>query len=100
MIYCDGDEIGPADIDIRQGLSVSGAASGQDWNSGAGHDSSSKTEPGSVVPEGSGESLRDMEKETILRVLERCKGNRTKAAEELGISRRTIIYKLKRYGIE
>ncbi|MEO0083757.1 MAG: sigma-54-dependent Fis family transcriptional regulator [candidate division WOR-3 bacterium] len=39
------------------------------------------------------------EKEYILSVLQQVGGNRTKAAEKLGISRRTLQYKLKQYGI-
>jgi two-component system response regulator AtoC len=42
--------------------------------------------------------LDAMEREAILKALERCGGNRTKAAKELGISRRTMLYRLKDYG--
>lgn len=41
--------------------------------------------------------LDRVERETIEKALERTGGNRTRAAELLGISRRTLIYKLKRY---
>lgn len=41
--------------------------------------------------------LADVEKAAILRTLESCGGNRTVAAETLGISRRALIYKLKSY---
>ncbi|MBN1419658.1 MAG: sigma-54-dependent Fis family transcriptional regulator, partial [Planctomycetes bacterium] len=44
-------------------------------------------------------SLADVEKETILRTLEACGGNRTKAAQILGIGVRTIQRKLAEYGI-
>jgi Nif-specific regulatory protein len=40
------------------------------------------------------------EKEYILGILEEVGGNRTKAAEKLGVSRRTLQYKLKKLGIE
>jgi two-component system, NtrC family, response regulator AtoC len=40
-----------------------------------------------------------MEKEAIERALAKLGGNRTKAAEELGISRRTILNKIKKYGL-
>jgi len=40
------------------------------------------------------------EKEYILGVLEEVGGNRTRAAQKLGISRRTLQYKLKQYGIQ
>ncbi len=46
-----------------------------------------------------GYSLSEMEKRLILKTLEQTGGNRTKAAELLGISRRTLQYKLKEYGI-
>ncbi|MDR2048396.1 MAG: hypothetical protein LBP69_03000 [Treponema sp.] len=38
-----------------------------------------------------------MERNAILSALKRCGGNRTKAAEELGITRKTILNKLKGY---
>ncbi|GHV69623.1 sigma-54-dependent Fis family transcriptional regulator [Spirochaetia bacterium] len=46
-----------------------------------------------------GSSLEDVEKKTILDALVRCNGNRTKAAEILGVSRKTILNKIKAYGI-
>ena len=46
-----------------------------------------------------GRSLKEVEKEMILRTLEETGGNRTHAAEILGISRRTLQLKLKEYGI-
>jgi two-component system response regulator AtoC len=45
-------------------------------------------------------SLKSIEKRSIIEALERWEGNRTKAAEELGITRRTIINKIREYGIE
>ena len=47
----------------------------------------------------SGRSLKEVEKEMILKTLEDMGGNRTRTAETLGISRRTIQLKLKDYGI-
>ncbi len=44
-------------------------------------------------------SLKEMEKEMILRTLDETGGNRTRAAEILGISRRTLQLKLKEYGV-
>jgi DNA-binding NtrC family response regulator len=43
-------------------------------------------------------TLEDVEKAHILRVLEECGGNQTKAAEMLGIDRVTLHHKLKKYG--
>jgi DNA-binding NtrC family response regulator len=42
--------------------------------------------------------LDDVEKEHILRVLDECGGNQTRAAEVLGIDRVTLHHKLKKYG--
>jgi two-component system response regulator HydG len=47
----------------------------------------------------SGRSLKEVEKEMILKTLEDMGGNRTRTAEMLGISRRTLQLKLKEYGI-
>jgi two-component system response regulator HydG len=46
-----------------------------------------------------GKTLKEIEQEMILKTLEECSGNRTRAAEALGISRRTLQLKLKEYGI-
>jgi DNA-binding NtrC family response regulator len=40
--------------------------------------------------------LATAEADTIVRALSECQGNRTRAAEKLGISRRALIYKLKK----
>ena len=45
-------------------------------------------------------TLADGERAQILDALERCKYNKTKAAALLGISRRTVLRKLKEWGIE
>ncbi|MCB2147907.1 MAG: sigma-54 dependent transcriptional regulator [Deltaproteobacteria bacterium] len=47
----------------------------------------------------SGRSLKEVEKEMILKTLEDMGGNRTRTADTLGISRRTLQLKLKAYGI-
>ena len=46
-----------------------------------------------------GWSVRDMEKKLILKTLEACTGNRTTAADMLGISSRTLRNKLHEYGM-
>ncbi|RKX76059.1 MAG: sigma-54-dependent Fis family transcriptional regulator, partial [Spirochaetes bacterium] len=45
-------------------------------------------------------SLKSLEKQRIIEALHRWEGNRTKAASELGITRRTIINKIKEYNID
>ncbi|MDR3200744.1 MAG: sigma-54 dependent transcriptional regulator [Spirochaetales bacterium] len=44
--------------------------------------------------------LRSAERDIIEKTLKETGGNRTRAAQMLGISRRTIIYKIKEYGLE
>lgn len=59
--------------------------------------------PGSETKHEEGEetkSVHEMEKRLILKTLEEMGGNRTRAAEALCISRRTLLYKLKRYGVD
>ncbi len=54
-------------------------------------------EKSAVMP--AARTIKDMEREMILRTLEETGGNRTRTAEILGISRRTLQLKLKAYGI-
>ena len=49
-------------------------------------------------PGASGKSLDEVERAHILRVLEECGGNQSRAAEILDIDRVTLHHKLKRYG--
>ena len=44
-------------------------------------------------------AVRDMEIEIIRQTLERCGGNKAKAARELGIPVNTLKYRIKRYGL-
>ncbi len=60
--------------------------------------------PGNVVPE-NGEldrlrSMEDWEREAIRRALERNEGHRGRAAQELGISERSIYRKIRDYGLD
>lgn len=47
-----------------------------------------------------GTTLADIERDHILRVIHECAGNRSKAAERLGISRPTLRGKLREYGLD
>jgi two-component system NtrC family response regulator len=51
-----------------------------------------------TMPE-QGLSLEEMEKQAILQTLKRCGGNQTHAARRLGMSRRTLAYRLEKYGL-
>ena len=47
-----------------------------------------------------GVSLEDLEKSLIIKALEKHKGNQTRAAEYLRITRPTLIYRMEKYGIK
>ncbi len=58
--------------------------------------------PNWLVARGPGKmpSLEDIEREHIAHVLNQTRGKKTKAAEVLGISRKTLLEKRKKYGLE
>lgn len=58
------------------------------------------TSRSSLVPPSERKTLADMESDHIRRMLELTDGNRTVTAEILGISRVSLIAKIKRYGID
>jgi len=80
MIYVEGDRIGAADLDIALPKQAAG---------------NPKADDGTIEPC----SMDDIEREAIRRALDLSGGNRSKAAAELGISRRAIHYKIKRFGL-
>ncbi|MFY9586671.1 MAG: helix-turn-helix domain-containing protein, partial [Actinomycetota bacterium] len=60
-----------------------------------------ETKPAPVPPESSAEiPSDDGEKERLLKALSEAQGNRSQAAKVLGIHRRTLLQKLKKYGLE
>ena len=46
------------------------------------------------------EQLAVVERTAIVAALEACKGNQTRAAKTLGLSRRALIYKMEKYGLK
>jgi len=52
-----------------------------------------------AAPEGDGAALADVERQHVLRVLDAMGGNRQAAAKVLGISRRTLLRMLQRWGM-
>ncbi|MGW8273381.1 MAG: helix-turn-helix domain-containing protein, partial [Thermodesulfovibrionales bacterium] len=74
VILCDSDLVGPEDIAIPAALAARDKAS-------------------------QGASLEDVEREHILRVLQECRGNQSRASQILGIDRKTLYLKLRKYGI-
>jgi two-component system response regulator AtoC len=87
LIYREGQEIQARDLDLHRG---SPAPEAPPPPLPAASSPAAPAEP---------RSLEDMEREAVIAALERTGGNRTKAAEELGISRKTILNKIRSYGI-
>ncbi len=85
VILCEGETITPAHLpDLGAGLSRGGQPSG---------------ELEITLPD-EGIDLEDLERSLIVRALERFKGNQTRAAKYLHISRPTLIYRMEKYGLK
>ncbi len=82
MIFAENSIIRKEDLDLRSSVSRPGTVE-------------AKSEASDIEAV----SLKDLEKNAIIRSLQRWEGNRTHAAEELGISRRTLISKIAEYNI-
>ena len=102
LIYCEGPLIGAEDIDLRgcpPGRPIlSGAVSPAPPFAGTAPEPDTRPEApaehSGVLP-----TLDELEREAITGALARAGGNRTRAAEMLGVSRKTILNKIKAYGI-
>ena len=57
-------------------------------------------EPAAAGPAGDSGSLEDLEREHIERMLRQYRYSRTKTADALGISKKTLYLKIKRYGLK
>jgi DNA-binding NtrC family response regulator len=66
---------------------------------GSGADESELEAEGGAINGSFKTAVADLEKRLILEALERAGGNRSKAAEELGIYRRLLYAKLREYGL-
>jgi two-component system response regulator AtoC len=88
LIFCEGNEIRGGDIDLHR---ETGSSPTVPQRAG--------TFPASPFSGGDPRSLGELEKEAIIAALARSGGNRTQAAEDLGVSRKTILNKIKAYGI-
>jgi two-component system response regulator AtoC len=93
LIYCEGNEIKPEDIDLHQ---IPGMQEELIQHQTKDDDKTDAVDSSFLE----NRSLEDIEKKAIQDALSRCGGNRTKAAEELGVSRKTIINKIKFYELE
>jgi len=53
-----------------------------------------------IAPSDIRETIADVEKQSIVKALESEGGNQTRAAKRLGISRRSLIYKMEKHGLK
>ena len=101
-IYAEGPEILPADLGLDP-LRSRAERAGSEGRGGAvpiprvGSEPRPRTRVDGLR---SPASLDAVERDAIVRALAESGGNRTRAAGELGISRRTILNKIKKYGLE
>ncbi|MDD3450043.1 MAG: sigma-54 dependent transcriptional regulator [Gammaproteobacteria bacterium] len=85
VVFCAGREVGPDNLprEFRHGGSVHASARG-----------------GAFALPDSGVRLDDVEAYLIRQALDKARGNRSKAARLLGLTRDTLLYRLKKYAIE
>jgi DNA-binding NtrC family response regulator len=63
------------------------------------HSSAGRAEGGKFKIPPSGLNMEDFNKELIIQALERCEGNKTKAGKLLGLSRATMLYRMRKFGL-
>ncbi len=93
VLLADGDEIGPEAIALTSGLGVTASNDGRHEALRGNGGAPQRPEVTSLV----GRTVADVERDLILDTLQHCLGNRTHAANILGISIRTLRNKLKQY---
>ena len=101
VTMAEGDTIGPEDLMLEQGVAGPGEAAGFGGLAGGG--------PGGAAAGGGldrpGDQpldtfMEDIERQALQEALEKARWNKTRAAELLGISFRSLRYKLKKYEID
>jgi two-component system response regulator AtoC len=110
LIYCGNGIIRAEDIDLHRAdfMRDSAIGDGAVGDSAVGGSASNAGETGAAASgiaanaraAAPAETLDKIEKQAITDALARCNGNRTRAAELLGVSRKTILNKIKLYGLE
>jgi len=98
LIYCQGDVISLADLGLRADA-LGGAAAGPVTSTPVSPGDNPPSATRAAIQGASPQSLGAAERDAIAAALSRHGGNRTRAAAELGISRRTIINKINLYGL-
>ncbi|GHU86832.1 sigma-54-dependent Fis family transcriptional regulator [Spirochaetia bacterium] len=100
LIYCEGNVIRAEDVDLHERAASMAAAAPLAAPPKAVSPVQTPRPPADAesLPAES-LSMDALEKKAIIDALARCEGNRTKAAELLGLSRKTILNKIKAYGL-
>jgi two-component system response regulator AtoC len=93
MIFAESDTLGVSDL----GLPATAGNGAPGKGSGRGPARALASTPGFASEP---RTLDSLEREAIINALRRWEGSRTRTAAELGISRRTLLNKIKEYGIE
>jgi two-component system response regulator AtoC len=88
-ILSDGESIRPAD------LAVPGSEPERSFSAAEAPSSAAAGAGGPATG-----TVKEMERRAVIEALKRRDGNRTRAAEDLGISRRTLHNKIREYGLE
>ncbi|PKN56429.1 MAG: Fis family transcriptional regulator [Deltaproteobacteria bacterium HGW-Deltaproteobacteria-14] len=101
MVVCPGGQIDVDHLRYQFPLvSVNGAAAANGFGSGVEAASVGGDEPEEAAPWTAGDSLADIERVHIERVLKAQGGNISATARVLGVDRVTLYNKLKKYGID
>ncbi len=101
VVFCRGQVLEPQDIQLEQAETLHEAAPAPASPSGPSSAPSSVSNQAEAAPTASADSLslEDNEHQAIIRALERTAWVKKTAADLLGISRRAIHYKIKKYNI-
>ncbi|MDR0585344.1 MAG: sigma-54 dependent transcriptional regulator [Treponema sp.] len=96
LIYCGDSLIRGGDIDLHEENSAAAPKAVAHKAPGGTPARAGSPEAADAKP---AKTLDEIEKQAITEALARCNGNRTHAAELLGVSRKTILNKIKQYGL-
>jgi DNA-binding NtrC family response regulator len=93
VVLCAGEEIEEADLPLelrRRGSDFAGAARGPVRGN--------EREAGPAAPAPGGSAIELAERALLAEAMGRCGGNISAAARDLGITRNTLRYRLRKYG--